>query len=185
MNMMNNMSQNQNLMNMKNQLINIESIFNQILTQNQCEGLTQDSKDNLIKLSIQFINFGIQLLNLGIANNYNIYNMNTYLKPQLEKAIKDLENINQNYIPKFFYNVNFQISDGNSFLIVCEGKNTVDYLIKEFLKRIKRYDLFDMEEKEFYLDYNASKFNTHKNKSRILYDIFGYYPNLLIKGEIL
>ena len=39
--------------------------------------------------------------------------MNTYLKPQLEKAIKDLENIEQKYIPKFFYNVNFKISDGN------------------------------------------------------------------------
>ena len=116
MNMMDNMSQNQNLMNMKNQLTNIKSIFNKILTQNQCKGLTQDSKNNLINISIQFINFGIQLLNLGIANNYNIYNMNRNFKPQLEKAIKDLENINQNYIPKFFYNVNFQISDGNNFL---------------------------------------------------------------------
>ena len=48
--MMDNMSQNHNLIYMKYQLTNIETIFNQILTQNQCEGLTQGSRANLINI---------------------------------------------------------------------------------------------------------------------------------------
>ena len=186
MNMMDNFMQIQNLMNMKNQLTYIESQFNLLLTQMQNMGITNYSYPNLINISFQFINFGIDLLNIGVQHKNDMTNT-IDIKPQLEESIKKLELINQQYNndSKFVYNVYFNFSNRQKYLISCDGNNTVDYLIKNFLKRIGRYDLFDMEDKEFYFAYNGQKFNLRKNKTKKLHEIFGYFDNQVIYCEII
>ena len=156
MNMMDNFTQIQNLINMKNQLTFIESQFNLLLTQMQNMGITNYSYPNIINISFQFINFGIDLLNIGVQHKNDMINT-IDIKPQLEESIKKLELINQQYNndSKFVYNVYFNFSNRQKYLISCDGNNTVDYLIKNFLKRIGRYDLFDMEDKEFSFIYNT------------------------------
>ena len=72
--MMNNNILVQNLMNMKMLLTSIESQFNLLITNTQNMGILPDTYPNLINISNQFINFGIQLLNTGIQNNNNIAN---------------------------------------------------------------------------------------------------------------
>ena len=72
--MMNNNILIQNLMNMKMLLTSIESQFNLLITNTQNMGILPDTYPNLINISNQFINFGIQLLNTGIQNNNNIAN---------------------------------------------------------------------------------------------------------------
>ena len=173
MNMMANFMQIQNLMNTKNQLTFIESQFNLLLTNMQNMGIAPNSYLNLSNISFQFINFGIQLLNLGIQCNNDLAN-STDIKSQLEESIKNLEDINQKYYykSKFFYNVIFDVSDGQKYLITCESNNTVDCLIKGFLKKVGRYDLFDMEDKVYFFIYNSKKFNSGDNKLKKLHEIF-------------
>ena len=173
MNMMDNFMQIQNLMNMKNQLTYIESQFNLLLTQMQNMGITNYSYPNLINISFQFINFGIDLLNIGVQHKNDMTNT-IDIKPQLEESIKKLELINQQYNndSKFFYNVSFNVSNSKKYLIICDGNYTVDYLIKEFLKKVGRYDLFDVEDKEYSFIYNALKFNSRENKPKKLHKIF-------------
>ena len=173
MNMMDNFMQIQNLMNMKNQLTFIESQFNLLLANIQNQGIANYSYPNLINLSFQFINFGIDLLNIGVQHKDDMTNtMN--IKSQLEESIKKLEIINQKYYndSKFFYNVWFNVSNGQRYVINCDSNNTVDYLIKEFLKKVGRYDLFDKEDREYIFAYNAKKFNSRENKPKKLNEIF-------------
>ena len=50
-------------------------------------------------------------------------------------------------------------------------------IIKKFLNKIGRNDLFDSEEKEYNLSYNAIKLNTKENKSKKLIHIFASNVN--------
>ena len=171
----------QNLMNMKNQLTFIESQFNLLLANIQNQGIANYSYPNLINLSFQFINFGIDLLNIGVQHMDDMTNtMN--IKSQLEESIKKLKIINQKYYndSKFFYNVKFNVSNGQRYVITCDSNNTVDYLIKEFLKRVGRYNLFNMENKVYSFIFNALPFNTGENKPKKLLEIFSYFPNTVI-----
>ena len=54
------------------------------------------------------------------------------------KHIKDLENIEQKYFidSKIFYNVIFEFSKSETYLVPCEGNKTIDFLMKEFLKKL-------------------------------------------------
>ena len=168
--MMNNNILVQNLMNMKMLLTSIESQFNLLITNTQNMGILPDTYPNLINISNQFINFGIQLLNTGIQNNNNIAN-NLDLNQQINNFISSLENIKMN-IPNnmmqnmnlinfpninenigIFYNelkysVEFTGSDGKKTVIVCEQEETVDELIKKLLMKIGRNDLFDQAKKK-------------------------------------
>ena len=175
MNMMDNFKQLQDLMNMKNQLTFIESQFNLLLTNIQNMGITNYSYPNLINISFQFINFGVDLLNIGVQYKDDVTNT-IDIKSRLEESIKTLEIINQRYYndSKFFYNVQFNVSNGQRFLISCDSNNTVDYLIKEFLKKVGRYDLFDMEDRIFNFIYNAKRFNSRENKQKKIHEIFDY-----------
>ena len=179
--MMNNNILVQNLMNMKMLLTSIESQFNLLITNTQNMGILPDTYPNLINISNQFINFGIQLLNTGIQNNNNIAN-NLDLYQQINNFISSLENIKMN-IPndmmqnmnlinfpninenigifnnKLKFNVRFTGSDGKKTLIICEQEETVDELIKKLLMEIGRNDLLDQDEKELEFIYNAEKLN--------------------------
>ena len=173
-------------MNMKNQLTFIESQFNLLLANIQNQGIANYSYPNLINLSFQFINFGIDLLNIGVQHKDDMTNtMN--IKTQLEESIKNLEIINQKYYndSKFFYNVRFNVSNGQRYVITCNSNNTVDYLIKEFLKKVGRNDLFDMEDREYNFIYNAMKFNSRQNKPKKLNEIFNNSPTQIIYCEKL
>ena len=186
MNMMDNFTQIQNLINMKNQLTFIEWQFNLLLAQMQNMGITNYSYPNLINLSFQFINFGIDLLNIGVQHMDDMTNtMN--IKSQLEESIKKLEIINQKYYndSKFFYNVRFDINNGQRYVITCDSNNTVDYLIKDFLKKVGRYDLFDMEDREYIFTYNARTFNSRENKPKKLNEIFNKSSTQIIDCEKL
>ena len=156
--MMNNNILIQNLMNMKMLLTSIESQFNLLITNTQNMGILPDTYPNLINISNQFINFGIQLLNTGIQNNNNIAN-NFDLNQQINNFISSLENIKMN-IPnnmmqnmnlinfpninenigifnnKRIYTVKFTGSDGKKTLIICEQEETVDELIKKNSEKI-------------------------------------------------
>ena len=196
MNMMDNMMQFQNLMNMKMQLANIESQFNLLLTNMQNIGLNPDLYNNLNNISFQFINFGIQLLNLGIPRSNNILNNNN-LNQQIDNIIINLNSIkstnpfsiNQNMDMINFqnmdenaelnnnkpkYNVKFTGS-GKITIICCDKDITLDELIKIFLIKIGRTDLIGKEEKEFSFIYNAKKLNKIENKSKKLFEIFVNY----------
>ena len=187
MNMMDNMMQFQNLMNMKMQLANIESQFNLLLTNMQNIGLNPDSYNNLNNISFQFINFGIQLLNIGIPRSNNVLN-NINLNQQIDNIIINLNSIksanpfsmnqNMNMINfqnmnenaelnnnKSKYNVTFVSNAGLKTLIVCDMDITLDELIKMFLIKIGRNDLIGKEQTEFIFYYNAKRLNTTENKS--------------------
>ena len=194
--MMNNNILIQNLMNMKMLLTSIESQFNLLITNTQNMGILPDTYPNLINISNQFINFGIQLLNTGIQNNNNIAN-NLDLYQQINNFISSLENIKMN-IPnnmmqnmnlinfpninenigifnnKLKYNVEFTGSGGKKTLIVCEQEETVDELIKKLLMTIGRNDLFDQDEKELVFIYNAEKLNITEKRSKKVKEIFRY-----------
>ena len=103
--MMNNNILFQNLMNMKKLLTCIESQFNLLLTNTQNMGILPDTYPNLINISNQFINFGIQLLNTGIQNNNNIAN-NLDLYQQINNFISSLENIKMNIPNDMMQNMN-------------------------------------------------------------------------------
>ena len=175
------MMQKQRIMNMKNQLTFLESQFNLLLMNMQNIGLEHNFYANLINISFQFIDFGIQLLNIGIPHRFNIWN-NINIESLLVKHIKDLENIEQKYFidSKIFYNVIFEFSKSETYLVPCEGNKTIDFLMKEFLKKIGRCDLFDMEDKEFSFIYNSSKFNSRENKCKNLNDFFGKATTQLV-----
>ena len=200
--MMNNNILIQNLMNMKMLLTSIESQFNLLITNTQNMGILPDTYPNLINISNQFINFGIQLLNTGIQNNNNIAN-NLDLYQQINNFISSLENIKMN-IPnnmmqnmnlinfpninenigifnnKLKYNVKFTGSDGKNTFILCEQEETVDELIKKLLMEIGRNDLLGQDEKELMFIYNAEKINITEKRSKKVKEIFRYslYPNI-------
>ncbi len=183
--MMNNNILIQNLMNMKMLLTSIESQFNLLITNTQNMGILPDTYPNLINISNQFINFGIQLLSTGIQNNKNnnIAN-NMDLNQQINNFISSLENIKMN-IPnnmmqnmnlmnfpninenigifnnKPKYNVTFTYSSGLKTLIVCDQEETIDELIKKLLTRIGRNDLIGREEQEFKFVYDAQIINVN------------------------
>ena len=196
--MMNNNILIQNLMNMKMLLTSIESQFNLLITNTQNMGILPDTYPNLINISNQFINFGIQLLNTGIQNNNNIAN-NLDLYQQINNFISSLENIKMNipnnmmqnmnlmnfpninenigifnYKPK--YNVTFTYSSGLKTLIVCDQEETVDELIKKLLTRIGRNDLIGREEQEFKFIYDARRINVNDEKSKKANEIFRFSP---------
>ena len=58
-------------------------------------------------------------------------------------------------------------------MIICADQNiTVDELIKKFLTRIGRNDLFDRDWEEFRFIYNALEINTREEKLKKLHQIF-------------
>ena len=200
MNMMDNMMQFQNLMNMKMQLANIESQFNLLLTNMQNIGLNPDSYNNLNNISFQFINFGIQLLNIGIPRSNNVLN-NINLNQQIDNIIINLNSIkstnpfimnqNMNMInfqnmdenaelnnnkPK--YNFLFTSGSGEKTVISCYMDITLDELIKMFLIKIGRNDLIGIEQKEFVFLYDGKMLNAIENKSKKIFEIFGIFINL-------
>ena len=195
MNMLDNMTQLQNLMNLKMQLANIEAQYNLILTNMQNIGLTPDSYTNLNNVSFQFINFGIQLLNIGIPRSNNILN-NINLNQQIDNIIINLNSIkstnpfsmnqNMNMINfqnmninaelnnnKSKYNVTFVSNAGLKTLIVCDMDITLDELIKMFLIKIGRNDLIGKEQMEFTFLYNATRLNTIEDKSKKIFELLG------------
>ena len=201
--MMNNNILVQNLMNMKMLLTSIESQFNLLITNTQNMGILPDTYPNLINISNQFINFGIQLLNTGIQNNNNIAN-NLDLYQQINNFISSLENIKMN-IPndmmqnmnlinfpninenigifnnKLKFNVRFTGSDGKKTLIICEQEETVDELIKKLLMKIGRNDLFDqVKKKKVMFSYNAGILNITEKGSKKVKEIFcdSLYPKI-------
>ena len=170
MNMMNNQSQIENLSNMKTELANIESRFNLAISQLQNMGINPGTSHEFICVSLELINFGIQMLSKGTQMKNDRVN-NIWIKQQIEKINKNLINISTQ-IPYPKYNIKFEIFGGNNIIISEDVDTTVDELIKKFLNKIGRNDLFDREEKEYNLFYNAKKFNTTGNKSKKLIQIF-------------
>ena len=175
MNMMNNYMLIQNLMNMKYGLTNIESQFNFLLTNIQNIGINPEINIQINNISIQFINFGIQMLNIGTKPNNNISN-NFVIKRQIDNIINDLKKISMSIpvdniiqeinlisFPKendqlnsiYKYNVVFEMDNGITKIICADQNITVDELIKKFLTRIGRNDLFDRDREEFRFIYNA------------------------------
>ena len=94
MNMMNNIIQTQNLLNMNMKLMNIQSQFNGLLAQIQNNGITPNIDILISNISFQFINFGIELLNLRGDNN-NIIS-NNIIKEQINNSISELNKISLN-----------------------------------------------------------------------------------------
>ena len=170
MNMINNQSQIENLINMKTELANIESRFNLSISQLQNMGINPITSYEFICISLKLINFGIQMLSKGTQMNDDRVN-NIWIKQQIEYFGKNLINISTQ-IPYPKYNIKFEIFGGNNILISDDVDTTVDELIKKFLNKIGRNDLFDREEKEYNLSYNAIKLNTKENKSKKLIHIF-------------
>ena len=201
--MMNNNILIQNLMNMKMLLTSIESQFNLLITNTQNMGILPDTYPNLINISNQFINFGIQLLNTGIQNNNNIAN-NLDLNQQINNFISSLENIKMN-IPnnmmqnmnlinfpninenigifnnKPKYNVIFTSGVGLKTTIVCDREETVGELIKKLLMKIGRNELLGHEEQEFYFGYNGKQINVNEIKSKKVKQIFDSHTLQLIE----
>ena len=67
-------------------------------------------------------------------------------------------------------------------MIICADQNiTVDELIKKFLTRIGRNDLFDRDTEEFRFIYNASVINTREEKLKKLNQIFNNSPTQRIR----
>ena len=199
MNPMNNYFQIQNLMNMKQELTNIELQFNSYLAQIQKMGIFPSAATQIFNISFQFINFGIGLINIGMQLSNNMFN-SFDIKLSINNIIDNLTNIsnkipcnmvgvinNQNFDENiqddgFRYNVVIKASNGLNTAIVCDKYKTVDYLIKEYLTKIGRNDLFDKDEELFFW-YNANKFNSSENKSKKLYEIFNESPTQYLESR--
>ena len=145
------------------QLTNIESQFNLLLSNMQNMGITPVSYANLNDISFQFINFGTQLLNIGIPRSNNIINY-INLNQQIDNIINNLNNIKLNNPINMNQNINvmnFQNMNGNAemnnnkikynicftsdlglkTLIYCDMDITLDELIKMLLIKIGRNGL--------------------------------------------
>ena len=197
MNMMNNLMQTQNLLNMNMKLMNIQSQFNGLLAQIQNNGITPNIDILISNISFQFINFGIELLNLRGDNNNIICNNN--IKEQINNSISELNkislNINGNNMnPQFNivnnsfnnhkYNVVIKEDNGNSKVFVCEDNTTVEEVIKRYLIEIGRIDLINRDEKEFlFRGYRGKldiRINTSEKKSKTISEISNGSDNIVI-----
>ena len=81
----------------------------------------------------------------------------------------------------FKYNVVFEMDNGVKSIICVDQNITVDELIKKFLTRIGRNDLFDRDTEEFRFIYNASVINTREEKLKKLNQIFNNSPTQRIR----
>ena len=197
MNMMNNIMQTQNLLNMNMKLMNIQSQFNGLLTQIQNNGISPNIDILISNISFQFINFGIELLNLRGDNNNIICNNN--IKEQINNSISELNkislNINGNNMnPQFNmvnnsfnnhkYNVVIKEDNGNSKVFVCEDNTTVEEVIKRYLIEIGRIDLINRDEQEFsFWGYKGDlriRINTIEKKSKTISEIYGGRDTFII-----
>ena len=193
-NMMNNFMQTQNLLNMNIKLNNIQSQFNALLTQIQNIGITPNIDILISKISFQFINFGIELLNLSGVND-NI-NHNNIIKEQINNSFnnsiaelnKIILNINcnnmnpqinmvNNCFNNHKYNVIIKEDRGTSKVFVCEDNSTVNELIKRYLTSIGRIDLINRDEQELsFWGYKGDlriRINTIEKKSKTISEISG------------
>ena len=192
-NMVNNNIQPQNLFSMQMKLMNIESQFNSFL--NQIQNIPKFPIQDMIisDLSFQFIDFGIELLNLTTINNNIIFDNN--IKDKINNTISKLNQIsfnisnnnmnqqlnimnnpfNNNSFNKHKYNVIIEEEKGTKIPLVCDDNNTVDEVIKKYLTKIGRNDLFDRDEKEFtfwgYKGDFRTRINTQEIKSKTLSEI--------------
>ena len=204
MNEMNNLVYFQNLMKMKPQLEKLESEFDSLLPQIKQNGIIQEAIEQLNHISFHFINFGIEMLGIGIQINKNNNIINSFdIKERISHTISHLKvmsfnipnNMTQQSITETAsqkseetntnnfqnYEIKFKSSNNDiEQLITFDGQATIDELIKVFLLKIKRKDLFDDEEKEIYFFYNDKRINTSKIKSKNLYEIFEDIKNPLI-----
>ena len=197
MNMMNNIMLTQNILNMNMKLMNIQSRFNGLLAQIQNNGISPNIDILISNISFQFINFGIELLNLRGDNNNIICNNN--IKEQINNSISELNkislNINGNNMnPQFNmvnnsfnnhkYNVVIKEDNGTSKVFVCEDNTTVDEVIKRYLIEIGRIDLVNRDEKVFHFGgYRGSleiKINTSEKKSKTISEISNGSDNIVI-----
>ena len=193
-NMMNNFMQTQNLLNMNMKLNNIQSQFNALLTQIQNIGITPNIEILISNISFQFINFGIELLNLSGVNK-NI-NHNHIIKEQINNSINNsIEELNKitfnincnnmnpqiNMVNNSFnnhkYNVVIKEDKGTSKVFVCEDNSTVNELIKRYLTSIGRIDLINRDEQELsFWGYKGDlriRINTIEKKSKTISEISG------------
>ena len=197
MNMMNNIMQIQNLLNMNMKLMNIQSQFNGLLTQIQNNGISPNIDILISNISFQFINFGIELLNLRRDDNNII--CNNIIKEQINNSISELNkislNINGNNMnPQFNivnnsfnnhkYNVVIKEDNGNSKVFVCEDNTTVEELIKRYLIEIGRINLINRDEEEFlFRGYRGNldiRINTSEKKSKTISEISNGSDNIVI-----
>ena len=209
MNEMNNLVYFQNLMKMKPQLEKLESEFDSLLPQIKQNGIIQEAIEQLNHISFHFINFGIEMLGIGIQINKNNNIINSFdIKERISHTISHLKvmsfnipnNMTQQSITETAsqkseetntnnfqnYEIKFESSNNDiEQLITFDGQATIDELIKVFLLKIKRKDLFDDEEKEIYFFYNDKRINTPKIKSKILYEIFEDIKNPLILCQFI
>ena len=209
MNEMNNLVYFQNLMKKKSQLGKLESEFDSLLPQIKQNGIIQEAIEQLNHISFHFINFGIEMLGIGIQINKNNNIINSFdIKERISHTISHLKvmsfnipnNMTQQSITETAsqkseetntnnfqnYEIKFESSNNDiEQLITFDGQATIDELIKVFLLKIKRKDLFDDEEKEIYFFYNDKRINTPKIKSKILYEIFEDIKNPLILCQFI
>ena len=199
--MMNNFMQTQNLLNMNMKLNNIQSQFNALLTQIQNIGITPNIDILISNISFQFINFGIELLNLSGVNK-NI-NHNHIIKEQINNSINNsIEELNKitfnincnnmnpqiNMVNNCFnnhkYNVIIKEDRGTSKVFVCEDNTTVKELIKRYLTAIGRIDLINRDEQELsFWGYKGDlriRINTIEKKSKTISEISGGRDNFII-----
>ena len=199
--MMNNFTQTQNLLNMNMKLNNIQSQFNALLTQIQNIGITPNIEILISNISFQFINFGIELLNLSGVNK-NI-NHNHIIKEQINNSINNsIEELNKitlnincnnmnpqiNMVNNSFnnhkYNVVIKEDNGNSKVFVCEDNTTVEEVIKRYLIEIGRIDLINRDEEEFlFRGYRGNldiRINTSEKKSKTISEISNGSDNIVI-----
>ena len=195
-NMVNNNIQPQNLFIMKMKLMNIESQFVSFL--NQIQKMPMFGQDMIISdLSFQFIDFGIELLNLTTINNNLIFINN--IKDKINNIIIKLNTIsfnisnnnlmnnsfNNNSFNKHKYNVIIEEEKGTKIPLVCDDNNTVDEVIKKYLTKIGRNDLFDKDEKEFtfwgYKGDFRTRINTQEIKSKTLSEIANLSDTIVIR----
>ena len=199
--MMNNFMQTQNLLNMNMKLNNIQSQFNALLTQIQNIGITPNIEILISNISFQFINFGIELLNLSGVNK-NI-NHNHIIKEQINNSINNsIEELNKitinincnnmnpqiNMVNNSFnnhkYNVVIKEDKGTSKVFVCEDNSTVNELIKRYLTSIGRIDLINRDEQEFsFWGYKGDlriRINTIEKKSKTISEISGGRDSFII-----
>ena len=124
-------------------------------------------------ISFQILNFGIQLLNLGIKYSYTT--MKDYnLKDQADNIINQLNNIKFNFDEKInpVYNIVFN-ERGIKTSICWRGNITIEEMLKKYLNK-KGIDLSQMHNYKF--SYNGSNLNDYEYINKTVNSIFTPYP---------
>ena len=177
------MNMNMQLINIKLQMKNMESQFDNIMMM-QNMGMI-NLKTQIQNMGIQLINMGIQMMNIGISipsmemEDFNIKNEIRNLDIQLLNIEKQMNNNNFGMgMNNNFFNVIFKTTQGKKTNLSIGKETTIREMLKQYFREINKPELMNNKYIDFI--YNAMKLSSNdQNNVESLFKI-NIYPQILV-----